>query len=147
MPPKFILMGGDLGHHPSQWRPNKFVGLPEELVPSPMGFDSKLNIRRNVCPGELFATLIHPAQSMTTPFTRIREGHPYDVSMSREALSGVEAFDADDNILVVMAHDWTLLNIMEYFPQSANCWHDAQWKAKSRWQFLEDLVTDDVNRK
>lgn len=146
-PPKFMLMGGDLGHHASQWRPNKYVNLPEELMPSPLGPESTFNIRRNVCPGELFTTMVHPCQSKDMPFTRIREGHPYNVEMSRDSLSTAEAFDADDNILTVMAHDWTLLPIMKYFPESANGWHNEQWKERSRWEFLKDLTKHVVDNK
>ena len=74
------------------------------------------------------------------PFTQIREGHPYNVNMARDALSTTEAFDADDKILVIMAHDWTLLKVMDYFPQSANGWYNAQWKERGRWEFLKDFL-------
>ena len=60
--------------------------------------------------------------------------------MSRDALKTAEAFDADDSIMVIMAHDWTLLKIMDYFPQSANGWHEARWKKRGRWEFLKDLA-------
>lgn len=133
-------MGGDLAHHPSQWRPNEFAPLPTELTPSPFGPNFPLNIRRNVCPSELFTNTVHPSHSDATPFTWIRAGHPYDVETARESLKTIESFDADENILVVMAHDWTLLGILDYFPKSANGWYDAAWKERGRWEFLKDLV-------
>lgn len=133
-------MGGDLGHHASQWRPNELINIPKELIPSPFGPDSKFNVRKNICPGEIFIEHAHPSHSNAEPFTRIRAGHPYNVEQSRDALKATEALDADDDILVIMAHDWTLLNVLDYFPKSANRWHEAGWKERSRWEFLKDFV-------
>lgn len=134
-------MGGDVGHHASQWRPNQFVPLPKEVLPSPFGIEHTFNIRRNVCPCAHFLEHVgHGAE--VEPFCGIRDGHPYQVDMAREALKCIEAFDADENIMVIMAHDWTLLRVMEFWPKPANGWHEKEWKKKGRWELLKDLGKD-----
>lgn len=133
-------MGGDIGHHASQWRPNEHLPLPNELRPSPLGPGSKFNMRINVCPGELFIEHAHPQHSSTTPFTNIRAGHPHDVDKARQSLKTMEPFDADENVLVVTAHDYSLLPILRYWPEEANGWHRAGWKELGQWEFLKDFA-------
>lgn len=135
-------MGGDIGHHPSQWRPNQYTSLPAELIPSPFGLESTFNIRRDVCPCAVYIENIPGEPSPESPFTRIRAGHPYDVDMSRAALGSMEIFDADDDIMVIIAHDWTLLSVLDYWPKPANGWFEAGWKSKGRWEFLRDLIKE-----
>lgn len=135
-------MGGDLGHHASQWRPSQFLSLPKELVPSPFGPESSFNIRKNVCPCAHFTAHVGLTGSDNEPFAKISGGHPYDLDQARDALKATEAFDADDNIMVIMAHDWTLLPILDLWPKTANGWFEAEWKERGRWTFLKDLVKD-----
>lgn len=139
-PPRFIFMGADIGHHASQWRPNEFLSLPDELSPSPLGIDSKLNLRTNVCLGELFTENVHPQHSNNTPFCGINHGHPYDAEMAQRSLKLMEPFDADEKILVIAAHDHTLVPYLEYWPKESNGWHEAHWKELNRWEFLKDFT-------
>lgn len=133
-------MGADIGHHASQWRPSEFLKLPTELSPSPLGLSSRLNIRLNVCPGELFTEHVHPEHSDSAPFLRIAPGHPYDVDLARKALKSMELFDADERILVITAHDYTLLPVLKFWPETANGWHEARWKEDGLWRFLRDFA-------
>ena len=133
-------MGGDIGHHASQWRPTELIPLPTELTPSPLGLDSKLNIRRNVCPSALFTEHVHPDHSNNTPFYRVKGGITYDRDMAQDALKKLEAFDADERVLVIAAHDDTLHSILDYWPKEANGWHDEDWKDRGRWEFLKDFT-------
>ncbi|KAJ3526681.1 hypothetical protein NM208_g11073 [Fusarium decemcellulare] len=139
-PPRFIFMGGDIGHHASQWRPTDDVPLPDTLCPSPLGPDAQLNVLHNVCPGEIFVEHAHPKRSRTSPFHRIKAGHPFDVDMAQATLKSMEAFDADENILVVTAHDYTLIPYMQFWPETANDWHKIGCKEQSRWEFLKDFI-------
>jgi len=109
-------------------------------MPSPLGVDSKHNVRINVCPGELFIQHVHPEHSDKTPFLQIKSGHPYNVEMARSSLKKMELFDADTKIMVITAHDWTLLPFLNYLPHGVNGWHDANWKELSRWEFLKDFA-------
>ncbi|KAF1982401.1 Metallo-hydrolase/oxidoreductase [Aulographum hederae CBS 113979] len=151
-PPRFMLMGGDIGHHASQWRPSEYLPLPTELSPSPLGPEARFNIRFNVCPGELFVEHVHPENSSTKPFYRMQPRLHYDQEMAQDALKRMEAFDADERILVIAAHDRSFSHILEDWPKNANEWHLAEWKQKSRWRFLRDFsnslkVSIDAKRK
>ncbi|KAI1294488.1 hypothetical protein F5Y03DRAFT_372655 [Xylaria venustula] len=136
-PSRFIIMGADTSHHASQLRPTEHLPLPEELTPSPLGLESKFNLRTNVCLGHIFTDHVHPEKSSTTPYTRIKAGHPHDVDQARLAVENLKLFDADENVLVVLAHDYTLLPVMEFWPETANNWHEGNWKEKGRWLFLD----------
>ena len=49
--------------------------------------------------------------------------------------------DALDNVLVVMAHDWSLpgCGAMELFPASINQWMAEGVKERTRWLFCKDF--------
>lgn len=113
--------------------------LPKELSPSPFGIDCTFNVRRNVCPCAHFLDHVG-LKDEASPFCGIRGGRPHQLEMAREALKRTEAFDADEGIMVIMAHDWTLLGVMDFWPQSANGWREKEWKERGRWEFLKDLV-------
>ncbi|KAF4981415.1 hypothetical protein FZEAL_2763 [Fusarium zealandicum] len=139
-PSRFILLGADIGHHASQWRPSEQVPLPKELDPSPFGAESKFNIRLNVCCGELFTKHVHSEGANNKPFARIKAGHPHDAEEAQRCVEKMPLFDSDENIMVIAAHDFTLLPILDYFPKEANGWYEAGWKTKSRWEFLKGLT-------
>lgn len=137
------MMCGDLAHSPTMFRPTELLPLPRELQPSPFGTESPLNIRRDICLGALFTDYVHPDHSNHTPFRRIKDGLPYDTEKARDAVKALQQFDADDKIMVILAHDSTLLPYLRFWPHEANGWHGANWKDLSRWEFLKQL-TDTV---
>ena len=63
----------------------------------------------------------------------------YNVADANETLRKVQAFDADDRVLVVIAHDYTLLEVVDFFPKEANGWKAKGWKEEGRWGFLRDF--------
>lgn len=52
----------------------------------------------------------------------------------------MQAFDADDDIFVIMAHDSSLMDVVDFFPKSANNFKNKGWKEKGRWAFLKDFA-------
>ena len=48
-------------------------------------------------------------------------------------------FDAQENILVMIAHDNTMLDVVDFFPHSANDWKSKGWREKGLWKFLRDF--------
>ena len=48
-------------------------------------------------------------------------------------------FDADDNVFMLIAHDPTIIGVVDVFPKGANEWKAKGWKDKSRWRFLGDF--------
>ena len=136
-PDTFIFMGADSFHHPAALRPSEGVVLPSSV--------SVPNLMPSPCPGELIQS-IHPCDGNTssdatrTPFVKVGENSPaIDLGAARETLRKIEAFDADPNIFVVAAHDWSLKDVMEFYPLCANDWKSKGWKEKGRWRFLADF--------
>jgi len=59
---------------------------------------------------------------------------------ARETIRKVQRFDGDEDILVIAAHDKSLYDVVEYFPEEANGWKGKGWKGRGRWGFLRDLL-------
>ena len=39
----------------------------------------------------------------------------------------------------MIAHDYSLLNVVNFFPKEANYWKAKRWKEEGWWRFLEDF--------
>ncbi|KAJ3538151.1 hypothetical protein NM208_g6034 [Fusarium decemcellulare] len=136
-PTTFILMGGDSCHHCASLRPTQYLPLPNELSPSPV---SKPPFRPgSICPGEVFVK-IHPEKAKDKPFyQKLSESWDRDVAEAEKTLSTLTEFDAKDEVFVVLAHDNSLLDVIDFFPKRANDWKEKGWKEESRWRFLKDF--------
>ncbi|OCL06121.1 Metallo-hydrolase/oxidoreductase [Glonium stellatum] len=130
----FVFLGGDCCHHGGEFRPTPYLPLPSSFSPSPLTPHQP----HSVCLGSLF-TAIHPASSPTEPFFDIAPGLPHDIDEARRSIRGMEQFDAHENILVVIAHDESLLGLMEMFPKSLNAWSETELKERGKWAFLADF--------
>ena len=77
---------------------------------------------------------------VTEPFMIPAPGGARDVELSRKSTVSMEAFDASENIFTMIAHDATLLDVVEFFPKStANQWKEKGWKKQGLWKFLADF--------
>ncbi|EPS36177.1 hypothetical protein H072_10251 [Dactylellina haptotyla CBS 200.50] len=131
----FMFLGADSYHLGSQIRPNEYTPLPGSI--QLQGFTAC------PCPGEIFERL-HPlpvgGDPKTTPFYIIPEKSvAVDVNDARDVIKKIQVFDADENILVLNAHEWNYYDVLELFPKSAHGWKKATWKERMRWRFLEDF--------
>ena len=88
---------------------------------------------------------------MTHPFFTIRDEASHNGAEARESVEHMGDFDADDNILTMIAHDNTMLEVVDFFPKaSANDWKKKGWREKGMWQFLRDFhgaIKEDVSNK
>ena len=78
------------------------------------------------------------------PFFGIPEEPPYDkythdVQAAKETVKKVQCMDGYDNLFVVMAHDATILDHVEFFPKLLNDWSQRGLAEKCRWGFLHDF--------
>ncbi|KAK6359057.1 hypothetical protein TWF696_000226 [Orbilia brochopaga] len=137
-PDTFIYLGADSFHLGAQLRPNEHTLLPdviklEGFSPCP-------------CPGDLL-TRIHPAlaagdenAARTTPFYIIPEGSvAVDASLAQDVIRKIQAFDADERVFVMNAHEWNYHDVLELLPRRANEWQEKGWKERARWRFLKEL--------
>lgn len=134
----FIFLGGDTVHHGGEFRPTKWLPLPETVSLHPFSTRG-----RSTCPGELFRA-VHPYQSATEPFYTIAigpdgKGVSADLVAAKESVAKLTEFDANENVFTVFAHDDSLIGIVDFFPKPANDWKVKGWATKGKWTFLKDF--------
>ncbi|KIX98169.1 uncharacterized protein Z520_06249 [Fonsecaea multimorphosa CBS 102226] len=153
----FILMAGDLVHSCMSFRPSRGYPLPETIVLEPQ--EATISAPSSSHPPSLETEalarhhrLYRPpsspstsslADARTQPFSLIPAAVEESPPLSqRNANILAEYFDADDNVLVIYAHDDSLLDgVLEFWPQSdANAWKEKGWGTKAHWRFLRRMV-------
>ncbi|EEP82995.1 predicted protein [Uncinocarpus reesii 1704] len=132
----FVLMGGDTCHFAGQFRPTRYKPLPREVEPSPLQ-----RVYPDACPGALFRAM-HPTRSASTPFYEMPRSCAVDVEAAHQSIRYLQQFDAAVNVLVVIAHDESLLGEIDFFPDSINQWKANGCGEKARWQFLRCFRTN-----
>lgn len=121
--PSFILLAGDTVHHPALLRPTEHFPLPEKLyatIPAAL---------RNV-----------GAPSYVTPFlapSRQKWNAHEDLEVALRTTAAVQALDAREDVLVLLAHDGSLGDVLDLFPKALNGWKDNGVKERAAWAFLE----------
>jgi glyoxylase-like metal-dependent hydrolase (beta-lactamase superfamily II) len=133
----FIFMGGDACHHAGEFRPSQYLPLPSSISPNPLSLGSSAP-----CPGSLFEDLYRDGDGKK-PFYAITRGEnsvAHDVDEAERTIGKVIEADAQDEVLVAMAHDDTLLDVVDFFPKYANDFKQKGWVEKGRWLFLKDFA-------
>lgn len=151
----FVLMAGDCAHHPGVFRPSQYLPLPDRIylnkpVQSHL-FDHQSEFSQRdltkIYDGSLIQ-ILHPRKSSTLPFLDA-DDEPLCES-SHETAESVEklmAFDADDNILVLIAHDNGLTKYLPVFPGTLDHWKASDAKERLRWEFLNDFdIAESISR-
>ncbi|KAF2225518.1 beta-lactamase-like protein [Elsinoe ampelina] len=128
----FVFMGGDACHHGGEFRPSRYLPLPEGLEPSPVP-------TLRVCPGSLL-TAFHRSGKATEPFYEVTPMFAHDVGECNWTIDGVEEFDAQGNVLVLIAHDDSVEGEVEMFPRAMNDWCEKGVKERVKWRFLRDFA-------
>ncbi|KAF3767971.1 Metallo-hydrolase/oxidoreductase [Cryphonectria parasitica EP155] len=134
-PDSYILMGGDASHQAGEFRPSAYLPLPESISPHPL----ESHAVTTPCPGSLFEHLL-PHGDTTKPFYSIAKGGvSVDAEEAERTIAKLQEADAQDKVLVVIAHDTGLLDVLDFFPKSANDFASKGWVKKGRWAFLKDF--------
>lgn len=138
-PNSFILMGGDICHHIGQFRPSLKHPLPSMISPNPFDRQSL-----TACPGELFEHLL-PNHDSTKPFYTVARSEngikvAHDADAADASISKLQDTDALDEVLVVIAHDTSLLSVVDFFPKYADKFFENGGAKDSKWLFLKDFV-------
>jgi len=138
-PPTFMFLGGDIAHHGGEFRPTQYLPLPESISPSPL--EAPFMVAPSFCPGEIFQA-IHPEKSRTEPFFSPTGDFHSDNQEARRSIAKMTEFDAYDNVFSVIAHDKSLLGVVDLYPKGANEWHAKGWGKEGRWRFLRSFGTE-----
>ncbi|KAK7026514.1 hypothetical protein VNI00_015594 [Paramarasmius palmivorus] len=135
-PTTFILLGGDTCHHPGEMRPNPLV---HKTFPCP---EHILASTRQTVSTKYFSTggSQFDLAKRTTPLLSVPSGQSFytDRETSIQSIKVLSELDADPNIFVAIAHDITLLGIVDLFPATLDAWKEKGWKEQVMWKFLEE---------
>jgi glyoxylase-like metal-dependent hydrolase (beta-lactamase superfamily II) len=138
-PSSFIFMGGDACHHGGEFRPSKYLPLPSSISPNPLDLQSN-----NPCPGSMFDGLLRDGDNKKPFYVIARpedgSGVAHDADEAEVTIEKVMEADANDEVLVVMAHDDSLLDVVDFFPEYANEFKQKGWSEKGRGLFLKDFA-------
>lgn len=63
-----------------------------------------------------------------------------DPEQAVKTIEKLQQADVQENILMVAAHDESLLGIVDLFPKSANDFVSKGWVKTARWKFLMDFA-------
>lgn len=137
----FVFLGGDVCHFTGSFRPTEFMPMPDSLSPRQVGHEM---IQSQPYQHSVF-TSCHPDQknARTTPYYTpcCRPDSWYcNPVQARRSIKQLEALDANENILILIAHDPSVMNVVTFFPQGvANDWQKEGWKQALHWRFLNEL--------
>lgn len=130
----FILLGGDICHYAGIFRPSKHLPVPDSISPHPCYPKRDLPL----CPGTAFMELqTARGRSCTDSLYDMTFGH--DIPLARNTATWLQELDADDRIFVIIAHDSTVRDGVDHFPQSLNDWRAKGWGRSLKWAFFRDL--------
>lgn len=134
----FVLLGADCCHHSGEFRPTQYLPMPESINLNPLRKNTTYS-RHAPCPGSFFRD-VHPARSVSEPFYRFTDpGISHDVGAATDSMRKMTAFDANDDVLVLMAHDSEIKGVLDFWPEKINNWKSKGWKSALRWAFLGDF--------
>ena len=138
-PTTFVLLGADCCHHGGEFRPSKYLPLPENVTPDMADLKRP---RHAPCPGSLFLK-IHPKRSATEPFYELKNpGISHDFGEATRSMRKMAEIDANENVLVLLAHDPEMKGVVDFWPRTLNDWKSKGWKEKLKWAFLKDFKID-----
>ena len=142
-PDTFVLMGGDVCHYGGSYHPTEWAPLPS-TIPASVPLDKRF---RTPCPCSVFqGSHREPENYRTKSFYQVTQekgGWYLDPPLAQESVDKLEQFDANENVLVCVAHDGGLLPALNWFPNGTiNDWKAKGWKESSQWGFVNELPID-----
>jgi hypothetical protein len=84
---------------------------------------------------------VHPCHSPVSPFYEPTAHIAADIKQNMLDIKGLQIFDANPNVLTIMAHDGSFLDLSDsqWFPRTINDWKRLGLKEKAMWGFLRDI--------
>ena len=144
----FIFLGADICHFGGSFRPTRYVPMPSGLSSDDLGRSETPSLRYDA---SVF-TRLHwlPDMGRVSPFYQpcSRADSWYvDPQRARESIRKLMALDADERVLVLIAHDPAVMKVLPFYPEYVmNGWYEAGWKQKLRWGFLDEFPVEGKTR-
>ncbi|KAI4719846.1 Metallo-hydrolase/oxidoreductase [Aureobasidium sp. EXF-10727] len=126
-PARFVFLGGDVAHHAGQVRPSVQRPLPSGML------------RPALCVVGHEGEVQLVGDAATQPFYTPSPGVHHDLDVLHESLDKVRKFDADDRIMIALAHDESLCGRLEFFPNKIDESFGQGTHNEIRWGFLKNL--------
>jgi glyoxylase-like metal-dependent hydrolase (beta-lactamase superfamily II) len=133
-PDSFVMMGADAGNHGAEIRPSSYLSLPEDVQPNP--FQPSLP---TPCPGSIFESLLRDGNHKVPFYVAPADAHE-DTEETIRTIRKLQDLDAHDNVIVMLAHDETLLGVVDFFPAKVDNFVQEGWVKQIRWRFLRDFA-------
>ena len=142
-------MGGDVCHFTGDIRPTEYKPMPSQF-PDTAVLDARFK-KPTLC--SIF-TACHPCapdekKSRTTPYYKCASGPSgfyHDPPTAMESITSLMEFDADPNILVLIAHDRAAEETLDrnsFWPKgNINDWKKNGLKERFHWHFLNELPAE-----
>ena len=141
----FVFLGADICHFGGSFRPTRHVPMPARL-------SSKDLCRDGDAPPQTYEasafTRLHPRPEVGR-VCRFYEpcsapdSWYVEPQRARESIGRLEALDACERVLVLIAHDPAVMKVVPFYPQrELNGWYEAGWKERLRWGFLDELPVE-----
>ena len=128
----FVFMGADACHHPGVLRPSPYLPLPREI--ELFTHESKKIVGASL-------QELTQERDPSKAFFNVSRGptfHDYDAAM--DTVKKIQELDAAEEILVLIAHDLSVRDKIQMFPERINEWHLNDLKKKTQWLFLRDFI-------
>ncbi|KAI9372342.1 beta-lactamase-like protein [Aspergillus egyptiacus] len=136
-PDTFILMGGDIAHFAGVFRPSTHLPIPDSIHPTPWGCGHR-SAEATFCPGSAWEELqASRGRKATDPLFEPTFGH--DIPLAMETVRKLQEIDCDEDVFVIIAHDFAVRDGVEHFPEALNEWKAKGWGRRLRWAFLKEL--------
>lgn len=95
------------------------------------------------CPGALFQPILRDGnrtRPIYEPSAQTKVQMHLDAEEARRTIVKLQQADVHDHILMVAAHDESLLDILDFYPKKANDFMQKDLVNEARWRFLRDFA-------
>jgi hypothetical protein len=133
-PTTFVMLAGDAFHQAGQIRPSPHLSTVFPVPPAILA-SSRKTIARKFFFSPDDTTDLH---NHTVPFLSVPTGSEsfyQDPVTARVSQLMLSVFDDDPDVLVVTAHDPTMHDLLEFFPNTLNDWQKRGIKDQGVWNF------------
>lgn len=139
-PDSFILMAGDGCLHGGQLRPSHSLPLPAAITSQ----DLLLNSDMPSC--DLAFKELRAQKDVKSPFySAARNGVSFNADDANMTIEYLQDADSRDDIFIIFSHDDVLLDVVDFFPSTANDFMQKGWVEKTRWAFLRDFIKPEAH--
>ncbi|KAK0707958.1 beta-lactamase-like protein [Lasiosphaeris hirsuta] len=137
-PDSFVLMAGDAFHYAGELRPSPHVPLPATITPNPFEPLSPTG-QHSTCPGNIFQSVL-PGKDCCAAIYKPCGAWHHDSAEAERSIQNLQQLDAEPQVLIIAAHDESILDIVDFFPAKLDGFAERGWVSLTKWRFLKDFA-------